>query len=102
MERTKNNFIAHYKRALIDTYEWARNPAKLDRFIEGACLTLNDDKCKRWNFQGGCTDMARKALGDKRSTSLKNLRAYDGVANPATPAVDMLPDTKGLFAREQA
>jgi len=41
MERTKNNFIAHYKRALMDTYEWARDPAKLDRFIKVCCKTLN-------------------------------------------------------------
>jgi len=87
MERTKNNFIAHYKRALMDTYEWASTP-KLDRFIAGCCDTLNDEKCKRWNFQGPCTDAARKAIGDKRSTSLKNLRAYDGVADPTTPAAE--------------
>lgn len=98
MERTKNNFIAHYKRALMDTYEWARDPVKLERFIEGVCETLNTD-IKRWNFQGGCTDAARKAIGDKRSTSLSNLRKYDGVADPNTPPVAALPDIKGLYSR---
>ncbi|UMO76064.1 hypothetical protein [Planktothrix phage Pra-JY27] len=69
----KDAFLAAYRQALIETYDWARNPAKLDLFLASVRATL--DGARTWNHDGECVTRAWREIGGKGKPTLTALRA---------------------------
>ena len=74
---TKTAFIAALTAALRDTYQWAHDPAKLDRFMQAvrSTLRMHEGSTHGWCFSGSCTTVAWRAIGGKGKPTLKALIA---------------------------
>ena len=71
---SKQNFYAAYRVALLNTYAWADEPAKMERFMSSVKATL-DGAPATWNHDGEAVKTAWNAIGGKARPTLKALRA---------------------------
>lgn len=72
--QTRSAFVDAYRSQLLARYEWAKDEAKLARFMESVRTTLFGDK-HTWHAEGVAFKEACKALGLKARTTVKALRA---------------------------
>jgi len=73
---TKQDFLVAYTKELKQLYVWAKDEAKLTRFLAGVSATLSAEK-KR-TPDGPAVLAAWRAIGGKGHPTLKALRALDG------------------------
>ena len=72
---SRQKFLAHYREALLSTYEWARSdPAKLERFMLSVEETLAS-KHSTWRHVGDAVTVAWRSMGGRGKPTLKQLRA---------------------------
>ena len=71
---TKTEFLAKYRAALIADFEWARDPVRLDRFMQSVegTIRLNHNT---WNHNSNVAERLWRAAGFKGKATLKGLRA---------------------------
>ena len=72
---TKTNFIAALRSELIKRYDWTKNEARLNHFMEGVKDTIYSRGDSRWNKDGEASEAAWKAIGGKGKPTYKALRA---------------------------
>lgn len=70
---TRAAFLAAYTLVLRQTYAWAQEPARLDRFMTSVAGTL--DGGNSWIAAGPAVSEAWRAAGGQGRPSLKALRA---------------------------
>lgn len=70
---TKEEFLTFYGACLIADYPWARDEAKLTKFMASCSATLAG--ASTWNHDGDAVRVAWKLIGGKGKPSLKALRA---------------------------
>lgn len=75
---TKQAFIEAYTALMVAQYEWARDPARLERALEAVRNTLYSRRGQQWDQNGKSTAVAWKAIGCKGRPTLKALRALEG------------------------
>lgn len=75
---TRDQFLAKYAQHLTATYPWARDEAKLTRFMAGVAKTLDGERT--WNHDGECVTAAWREIGGKGKPTLKALRALPAEA----------------------
>lgn len=73
MLTTRSQFLAMYREILPVEYPWARDPARLDRFMESVARTINT-QAATWNHDSGVARKAFKAIGGTGPYSRKALR----------------------------
>jgi len=70
---TKTAFLAALRRHLIDTYQWAADAAKLDRFMASVEATIRGD-VQTWNPDGEASTAAWRESGGTGKVALRRLR----------------------------
>jgi hypothetical protein len=70
---TKNRFLSAYKETLISSYDWAKDPEKLSKFMDSVASTL--DGMNTWNANGEAIQAAWKQIGMTGKANLKKLRS---------------------------
>ena len=71
---TKTAFLAAYRALLIAEWEWAREPGRIDRFMQSVERTIRSE-AKPWNHDSPLAKRALRQIGCKERYSLKALRA---------------------------
>lgn len=71
---TKSAFLTTYRAELLARYPWARDVAKLDRFMASVERTITT-LAQPWNKDGTATVAAWRAIGGKGEPTYKALRA---------------------------
>jgi len=78
MSRTA--FLAAYRAQLIALYPWAKDTARLDRFMSAVELTISTAR-NEWDHDGDAVTAAWHAIGGKGKPTLKALRSLPEHAN---------------------
>lgn len=73
---TKAAFLAAYEFQLMARYTWARDTAKLTRFLAAAAETISTTR-SNWNHDGEAVTAAWRAIGGKGRPTLKALRGLN-------------------------
>lgn len=73
---TKKAFMTALENELTSRYTWARDEAKLARFMASVSDTLTG-KATSWNKNGDASEAAWRAIGQKGKPTYKALRALD-------------------------
>jgi len=78
---TREEFLKTYKTNLRHTFQWAKDPVKLGRYMESVVNTLNG--ANSWMCDGEALRISWVSLGGKGKVTLKALRALkaDGVTS---------------------
>ena len=71
---SKHAFIEAYRTVIVREYPWARDQAKLERFMAACASTLAGETAD-WNHVGPAVTEAYRAIGGKGTPTLKALRA---------------------------
>ncbi len=71
---TKQAFLDAYQRELLARYEWARDGAKLGRFMSAVEKTLTTS-VNKWNNDGDAVTAAWRSIGMKGKPTYKALRS---------------------------
>lgn len=70
----RKTFLATYRAELLASYDWSKDPAKLDRYMASVEATVSGE-AKTWNASGPSLDSAWRKIGGKGKPTLKALRA---------------------------
>jgi hypothetical protein len=74
MSLTKSGFLMEYERGIVCAYDWARDGAKLARFMDSVRRTITTS-AKTWNHDSDVATAIWRAHGFKGKPTLKGLRA---------------------------
>lgn len=79
---TRQKFLAEYRFVVLREHEWAKDEAKLDRFMASVERTISTT-AKTWVHDTPTVQRAWRSLGMEGRASLKALRALpdEGKAN---------------------
>lgn len=73
---TKAAFLSALSAQLPEKYEWAKDPARLARFMEAVASTINRPAGGGpWHHEGEASTAAWRVIGGKGKPTLKALRA---------------------------
>ena len=72
---TRTAFLAAYRTTLLDTYGWAADTAKLDKFMASVATTVNTPSTTANLTDSPAAQAAFKAIGCKGRLTYKALRA---------------------------
>jgi hypothetical protein len=75
MAATKQNFIDLLRAKLVTKYDWAKDPARLDVFMEKVRITLTTDRSPVDMLSGVTIKEVWKEIGCKGKLTYKALRA---------------------------
>lgn len=93
---SKEAFMAAYRKALAERFEWARDKDKLDRFMESVRSTLMTD-VNSWDWRAGTAATVARRMGLSGKLTLKALRALPTLTPVAGTGQDSERDSyKGL------
>lgn len=71
---TKREFLTQYALELQVRYDWAREAARLERFMASVTESLTGDR-KTWNHEGDAVTAAWRRIGGKGKPTFKALHA---------------------------
>lgn len=71
---TKEKFLTAYRDTILQSYDWAKDTAKLDRFMESVKQSITT-KRSTWTCEGSAVSIAWRQIGGKGKVTLKALRA---------------------------
>ncbi len=90
---TREKFVSTYRDFLVATYPWARDLARLEKFMASVEVTLATS-ANTWNIDSECVRAAWRAIGGKGRPTYRALKALPSV-NPLNGAEDDDGDAVG-------